>query len=90
MLQHPFNILFFNSIQEPQLDQPAPCLQYPNKSDSNYLDSNIESTRSILTNRFFEIKQVTGIGYCGFLCVMIAINSDKQISEMFELQVEDF
>ena len=33
---------------------------------------------------------MTGIGDCGFLCLMIAINSDKQISELFQLQVEDF
>ena len=90
MLQHPTDIHFFNRIQELHLDQPAPCLQYPNKIHSNYLDSNLGSTRSILTNTFFEIKPVTGIGDCGFLCLMIAINFDKQISELFQSQVEDF
>ena len=90
MLQHPTDIHFFNRMQELHLDQPAPCLQYPNKIHSNYLDSNLGSTRSILTNTFFGIKEVTGIGDCGFLCLMIAINSDKQISELFQSQVEDF
>ena len=37
MLQHPTDIDFFNRIQELQLDQPAPCLQYPNKTHLNYL-----------------------------------------------------
>ena len=34
MLQHPTDIHFFNTIQELQLDQPAPCLQYPDKTHS--------------------------------------------------------
>ena len=90
MLQHPADINFFNRIQELQLDQPAPCLQYPNKTHSNYLDSSLGSTKSILTNTFFGIKQVIGICDCGFSCLMIAINSDNQISEMFQSQAEDF
>ena len=43
-----------------------------------------------MTNTFFGIKQVTDIGYCGFLSLMIAINSDKQILEIFQSQVEEF
>ena len=74
MLQHPTNIHFFNTNQELQEDEPTSCLQYPNKTHSNYLDSNLGSTRSILTNMFFGIKQVTGKGDCGFLCLMIATN----------------
>ena len=90
MLQHPTDIHFFNTILELQLDQPAPCLQYPNKTHLNYLDSNLGSTKSIITNTVFGIKQVIGIGDCGFLYLMIAINVDKQISEIFQSQVEDF
>ena len=86
VLQHPTNINFFNRMQELQLDQPAPWLQYFNKNHSNYLDSNLGSTRSILANTFFGIKHVTGIGDCGFLYLMIAINFDKQISEIFQSQ----
>ena len=82
MLQHPTDIDFFDRIQDLQLDKPAPCLQYPNQTHSNYLDSNLGSVKSILTNTFFGVKDVTGIGDCGFLCLMIAINSDKQISKM--------
>ena len=33
---------------------------------------------------------MTGIGDRGFLCFMIVINSNKQILEIFQSQVEDF
>ena len=84
MLQHPTDIHFFNTIQELQLDQPALCLQYPNILHSNCLDSNLGRTKSMLTNTSFGIKQVKGIVDCGFLCLMIVINSDKPISELFQ------
>ena len=82
-MQHPIDINFFNRTHELQLDHEVSSLQYPNKTHSHYLDSNLKSTKSILINTVFEIKQVTGIGDCGILCLMIAINSDKQISEIF-------
>ena len=56
MLQHPTDIHFFNTVQESQVDKPAPCLQKPNKTHSNYLNSNLESSKSILTNKFLGIK----------------------------------
>ena len=77
-------------MHELQLDQEVPCLQYKGKVHLKYLDSNLGSVKSILTNTFFGIKHVTGIGDCGFLCLMIGINSCKEISLKFNKNVEEF
>jgi len=77
-------------MHELKLDQEAPCFQYKDKVHSNYFDSNLGSVKSILTNTFFGIKHVTGIGDCGFLCLMIGINSCKQRRLKFNKNVEEF
>jgi len=90
ILTHPTDMYFFNNIHELKLDQVVKCIHYGNNKHSNYLDSNLGSVKSILTNTIFGIKHVTGIGDCGFLCLMIGINSFTTIKKQFKKQVEDF
>ena len=90
ILTHPTDMYFYNNMHELKLDQEAPCFQYEDKVHSNYFDSNLGSVKSILTNTFFGIKHVTGIGDCGFLCLMIGINSCKEIRLKFNKNVEEF
>ena len=90
ILTHPTDMYFYNNMHELQLDQDVLCFQYKKKLHSNYFDSNLGSVKSILTNTFFEIKHVTGIGDCGFLCLMIGINSCKEIRLKFNKNVEEF
>ena len=82
-MTHKIYIYYFNTVQELKLDHDAKCLQYPDQRHSNYLDSTLGNVKSLLTNIFFGIKQVTDIGDCGFVCLLIGINSDTIISNVF-------
>ena len=42
------------------------------------------------TNTFFGLKDVVGAGDCGFLCLMVAINSDENVSRWFDNAVQEF
>ena len=44
----------------------------------------------MLTNKFFGLKEVAGSGDYGFLCVMVAINSDENLSRWFDNVVHEF
>ena len=44
----------------------------------------------MLTNTFFGLKDVVGAGDCGFLCLMVAINSDENVSRWFDNAVQEF
>jgi len=90
ILTHPTDMYFYNNMHELKLDQEAPCFQYEDKVHSNYFDSNLGSVKSILTNTFFGIKHVTGIGDCGFLCLMIGINSCKERKSKFNKNIGEF
>ena len=72
------------------LHEDQQCLQYPKQHHSYYLDSNLGSVKSLVTNTFFGLKDVAGSGDCGFLCLMIAINSDANVSRWFDNAVHEF
>ena len=74
---HVNDMMFFNITKDLGLHEDQQCLQYPKQHHSHYLDSNLGSVKSLLTNTFFGLKDVAGSGDCGFLCLMIAINSDE-------------
>ena len=77
---HVNNMMIFNITKDLGLHENQQCLQYPKQQHSYYLDSNSWSVKSLLTNTFFGLKVVAGSGNCEFLCLMIAINSDENLS----------
>ena len=87
---HVNDMMFFNITKDLGLHEDQQCLQYPKQHHSHYLDSNLGSVKSLLTNTFFGLKDVAGSGDCGFLCLMIAINSDENVSTRFDNAVHEF
>ena len=44
----------------------------------------------IVTNTFFGLKEIAVSGDCGFLCLMVAINSEEHVSRWFDNAVQEF
>ena len=61
--------------------------QYLNKEHSQNFDSNLDSVKSLLTNSFFGSKEMPGTGDCGFICLIIGINSDNEILQWFNKKI---
>ena len=90
MTTHVNDMMFFNITKDLGLHENRQCLQYPEQHHSHYLDSNLGSVKSLVTNTFFGLKDVVGAGDCGFLCLMVAINSDENVSRWFDNAVQEF
>ena len=90
MTTHAMNMIFFNITKDLWLHENWQGLQYLKQQHSHYLDSNWGSVKSLQTNIFFGLKDVAGSGHYGFLCLMVAINSDENVSRWFDNAVQEF